>query len=218
LFEKHREKKAAEHYQHELEQWQEQVNSTAELLHLAQTYNGDTAAQIILKPGEAVFATVTGVGLIEERSGGGQWQGRSRGVSVPVGSIGGHAVRYHVGATKGHYVPAEPVATAIDTGTAYLTSQRVIFQGARQTRECLYTKLIGYEHTSDGSTVFSVSNRQKPTVIHYGPKIAGWFDFRLELALAHNRGTLDRLIAQLQAQQQAATDRSRARPAEQTGR
>jgi hypothetical protein len=50
--------------------------------------------------------------------------------------------------------------------------------------------------------VFSVSNRQKPTVIHYGPKIAGWFDFRLELALAHNRGTLDQLIAQLQAQEQ----------------
>jgi hypothetical protein len=202
VFEKHREKKAAEHYQHELEQWEEHVNSTAQLLQLAQTYNGEPNAQIILKPGETVFATVTGAGLIEERSGGGHWEGRSSGVSVPIGSIGGHAVRYHVGATKGHYVRAEPVATAVDTGTVYVTNQRVIFQGARQTRECLYAKLIGYEHTSDGSTVFSVSNRQKPIVIHYGPKIAGWFDFRLELALAHNRGTLDQLIAQLQAQGQ----------------
>lgn len=92
-----------------------------------------------------------------------------------------------------------PTPTAIDTGTVFVTNQRVIFQGAKQTRECAFAKLIGFQHSDDGSTTFSVSNRQKPTTIHYGPSISGWFDFRLDLALAHFRGTVGDLVAQLQA-------------------
>lgn len=61
-------------------------------------------------------------------------------------------------------------------------------------------KLVGFEHTTDGSTIFSVSNRQKSTTVHYGPKVAGWFDFRLDLALAHYRGTLPQLVDQLRSQ------------------
>jgi hypothetical protein len=76
----------------------------------------------------------------------------------------------------------------------------VIFQGAKQTRECLFAKLIGFQHSDAlGSTTFSVSNRQKPTTIHYGPALSDSFDFRLDLALAHFRGTVAALVDQLQA-------------------
>jgi hypothetical protein len=83
----------------------------------------------------------------------------------------------------------------------HITSKRVIFQGVKQTRECAFAKLIGFQHSgADGSTTFSVSNRQKPTTIHYGPELSGAFGFRLDLALAHFRGTFDDLVRQLQAE------------------
>jgi hypothetical protein len=92
-----------------------------------------------------------------------------------------------------------PTPTSIDTGTVFVTNQRVIFQGGKQTRECVFAKLVGFEHDdSAGSTTFSVSNRQKPTTIHYGRDLSGSFDFRCDLALAHFRGTLDAFVAELQ--------------------
>ena len=153
----------------------------------------------MLKPGEMVFAGVAGASLVEERRGAGQWQGRSSGMSFPVGSLGGRSVRYRVGGTRGHYVQGAPTPTAIDTGTFYITNMRVIFQGTRQTRECLFSKLVGFQHDDKaGTTVFSVSNRQKPMTIHYGPEVSAWFDFRLDLALAHYRNELAAFVAQLQ--------------------
>jgi hypothetical protein len=48
-------------------------------------------------------------------------------------------------------VQGAPVPTAIDSGNAYITSQRVIFQGTKQTRECRFDKLVGFQHTGDGT-------------------------------------------------------------------
>jgi hypothetical protein len=86
----------------------------------------------------------------------------------------------------------------VDTGTVYITNKRVIFTGAKQTRECLFSKLIAFDHDdAEGSTTLSVSNRQKPTTIHYGAALSASFDFRLDLA--HFRGTVADLVKQLQA-------------------
>lgn len=148
MFEKHQAKKAAEEHQRQPATWQGQVESTGQLLATATGFAGEATTQIMLKRGEAVFASISGASLVEDRRGSGHWEGRSSGVSIPVGSIGGHAVRYHAGASKGHYVQAAPVATAIDTGTMFITNQRVIFQGGRQTRECLFAKLVGYQHAA----------------------------------------------------------------------
>ncbi len=205
MFEKYRAKRAAKQYNAQLAHWKEQRDASAALLALAQTYSGEASNGIMLKRGEAVFALITGAGLIEDRRGAGQWQGRSSGVSFPIGSIGGRSIRYRVGSSRGHFVQGAPVPTAIDLGTVYVTNQRVVFQGAKQTRECRFDKMVGFQHTADGSTIFSVSNRQKPTTVHYGPQVSGWFDFRLDLALAHYRGEVPALIAQLQ-QDLAALD------------
>lgn len=205
MFDEHRAKKAEKEYREALAQWQGRRDGYAEYLELAQSFSGSgsdsdsDSGDIMLAAGEAVFIKVTGASLVEDRRGSGHYEGGSTGVSIPAGSLGGHSVRYRVGANRGHYVQGEPTPTAIDTGTVYLTNKRVIFQGAKQTREGIFAKLIGFQHAdSEGSTTFSVSNRQTPTTVHYGPKLSGDFDFRLDLALAHFRGTASDLFTQLQ--------------------
>jgi hypothetical protein len=180
-----------------LEKWQAHRDACAELLHIVQTFRGTTASELALAPGEAVFYKVTGASLIEERKVKGHYEGRSQSVSIPIGL----GMRYRVGASKGHYVQAPPTPTAIDTGTIYITNKRVIFEGSKQTRECAFAKLIGFQHDDrGGSTTLSVSNRQKPTTLHYGPSLSGSFDFRLDLALAHFKGTVGQLVQQFQSE------------------
>jgi len=198
MFERRRERRAQAQYDEALAAWQRERDGQAAALSLAQTFQGEASSELLLHAGEAVFARVTNVGLVEERRGAGSWQGHSSGVSIPVGSLGGRSVRYRVGATKGHYVQGTPHPTAIDTGTVFITNQRMVFRGNAQTRECLYTKLLGYESSDDGSTTFSLSNRQKPVTIHYGPQLNGWVRLRLDLAVAHARDDVPALVARLQ--------------------
>ena len=198
MFEAHHAKTAAKEYEKALAEWTAERDGAAERLALA-NYQGEQSTDILLKPGEAVFATISVASLVEDRSGPGQWQGRSSGVSFPIGSVGGRSIRYRIGASRGHFVQGQPTPTAIDTGTLFVTDRRIVFQGLKQTRECLFDKLVGFRHTPDGSTVFSVSNRQKATTIHYGPALSDWFDFRLDLALAHHRGELPAFVAQLES-------------------
>jgi hypothetical protein len=200
LFRHHQEKKAYQEYQAKLATWQEQRDAYASLVTLAETYAGEPSAEIMLKPGEAVFAAVTNAALVEDRRGAGEWTGRSQGFSIPVASIGGRSIRYRIGSSRGHYQQGAPTPTAIDRGTAYITNRRIIFQGGKQTRECLFDKLVGFQHDdAAGETVFSVSNRQKPTCIQYGSGLSSWFDFRLDLAIAHYRSTVAAMTEGLKA-------------------
>ena len=101
--------------------------------------------------------------------------------------------------STGHYVQGTSAPAAIDRGTVYVTNQRVIFQGAKQTRECLWGKLISARNDDAiGRTAFAVSNRQKPLVLQYGPQTAPWFVFRLSLALAHYRHEVPVIVTQLE--------------------
>jgi hypothetical protein len=197
VFEGHKSKKAAQEYQAALTHWQESRDEYAHLLELAREFAGSPSSEILLGSTELLFYAVSGAALVEQRHEG-HYSGRSAGISVPLGSIGGRPVRYRVGASRGHYVQTTSTPTAVDTGTVYVTNKRVIFVGAKQTRECGFAKLIGFHHEDqDGATTFSVSNRQKPTTIHYGPELSASFDFRLDLALAHYKGTVADLVAQL---------------------
>ena len=211
MFERRRERKAAAQYQDALARWQRERDEQAAAVTLAQSYAGEPTTELVLRPGEAVFAKITNVGLIELRKGAGQWRGRSSGVSIPVGTLGGRTVRYRIGATRGHYVQGTPHPTAVDTGTLFITNQRLVFQGHSQTRECLFSKLVGYEHADDGSTTVSVSNRQRPVTIHYGPKLNGWVRLRLDLALAHFRHEVPALVDRLE-QGLATIDAEKPRP------
>ena len=199
MFEHHREQKALEHAQAALSQWQAQRDAQTELINLASTYTGQpTCDGLMLKSGESLYAAVTQASLVEERRGPGHFVAGSAGVSIPIGSIGGHSVRYRVGTSRGHYVSAPPAPTAIDTGTVHVTDQRIVFTGTNQTRECAYAKLLSTNFAADGTCTLAVSNRQKPTVIHYGSSVSGWFEFRVDLALAHYRGTVADFTSGLQ--------------------
>jgi Protein of unknown function (DUF2510) len=212
MSEARRARKAERVYESALAKWQTEHDGYAAMLETARTYEGEASSELLLKPGEHVYFTWTGASLIEDRAGPGHWAGHSQGVSIPIGSIGGRSVRYRVGASKGHYVQGTPSPTAIDTGTIHVTDQRVVFQGGKQTRECVFAKLIAVQHSADGSTTFSVSNRQKATVLHYGPTVAPAFEFRLDLALAHYRGTVDGLVHELESELQAVDARKPVEP------
>jgi hypothetical protein len=200
MFEKHRAEKEAKEYQEALARWTAERDGYAQMVEMAASFSGSAASELMLAKDEAVFYKVTGTALVEERRGAGHYEGHSAGISVPIGTVHGRSVRYRVGANRGHFVQGAPTPTAIDTGTVFITNKRVIFQGAKQTRECAFAKLIGFQHDDNaGSTTFSVSNRQKPTTIHYGPALSGSFDFRLDLALAHFKGTLAELVSQMKA-------------------
>jgi hypothetical protein len=55
---------------------------------------------------------------------------------------------------------------------------------------------VGFQHDdAAGTTVFCVWNRQKPMTFFYGPEMSGWFDFRLDLALAHYRDDVAGFVA-----------------------
>jgi hypothetical protein len=204
--------KSQRRFDAELAGWQSQRDAIAEELDLAEHFTGDSNSnQLILQRGEALFGFVTGASLVEDRSTGGRWEGRSGGFSFPIGSIGGRSIRYRTGRTRGHYVQGTPVPTAIDVGTLFITNKRTIFQGQKQTRECRFDKLVGVQHSPDGSTVFNVSNRQKATVISYGPELTGWVAFRLGLALAHYQGTVPAIVEQLRGEL-AELDRGRPAP------
>ena len=187
-----------------LASWQARRDAQAELLRLAREFRGATASGFICGPGEAVFAAVTGSALIEYRRQPGQYQGRSSSVSLRLGPVGTRS-----GASRGRYVQGPETATAIDTGTLYITNKRVVFQGSKQTRECRYDKTIGISRDDrHGTAVISVSNRQKPMMVRYGRKQAGAVATRMELALAHYRGQLPALVARLE-RELAAIDQTK---------
>lgn len=209
MFEHHREHRAAEAHAAALRDWQTRHDAYEALLDTARTFTGTATDGLLLAAGETLFLQVEDSQLVEERRGRGTYVGHSQGFSVPVARVGGRQIRYRVGASKGHYVQGDLAPTAIDTGTTYVTSTRVVFRGVNQTRECAYAKLLAVDHDPDaGTTTLSVSNRAKPTTIHYGPAGAATVDFRLDLALAHFRDTLDDLIAGLESDL-AAIDASR---------
>lgn len=188
IHEHHEQKRFEEAHAH----WQSTLEEVDALIAICDGASPSDSGGIVLKRAERIVATIQSCALIEDRRGPGQWQGRSSGFSVPVATIGGHSVRYHVGGSKGHYVQGTPTPTAIDTGDFVITNQRLLFVGRKQTREHLFSKIVSLQHDDQaGECVISVSNRQKPTTIHYGAQVAWavWMRISLAQALFADTGT-----------------------------
>ncbi|MBW4030700.1 MAG: hypothetical protein HIU57_08560 [Acidobacteria bacterium] len=210
MFEAHKEKKAAEAARAAAQQaqaertaamkeWTDQMTELQNLLAVATGERASDDTALMLKKGEVEVAGITNVGLIEERKGAGQWKGASQGVSFPIGHVAGRTVRYRVGQTRGHYVQGSPVATAVDTGTLTITNQRIVYQGSNKSAECAFPKLLGIQHGA-GALTIAVSNRQKPTVVHFGELLDDWVSNRLTIALALFNGDGDSVVSQLRTQ------------------
>jgi len=207
MFEGHKAKRAAEEQAAAVKAWSHEAAALQAQLDEARSFAGTTTnALIVLKRGEVCFASVRECALVEARRGAGQWEGRSRGVSIPVLRTPLGPVRYRVGSSRGHYEAGPEVLQPVDSGTMSITNARVVFAGQKTTRECLFSKLVSYEHYSD-ATSFSVSNRQKPTTIRYGVALGPEIHFRFELALAHFRDDVATLITQLESELTALQNR-----------
>ncbi len=151
---------------------------------------------LMLKPGERLAATVQDGGLFEPRQGAGHWEGRSAGVSVPTGVAG---IRVRLGKSAGTYVQGAETPTIIDTGNATVTTQRIVFQGEKYTREWDYSKLIGVIHYSDKpATAIQVSNRQKTSGIVYPGPSPEPLRLAMTVAIAIFNGETDETIKELQ--------------------
>lgn len=187
-----------------LVEWQAEDDRLARLVELARQFRGVTAneieggAPVALKPDERIYFVLNGAALIEPRSAGGHWEGRSQGVSIRV--PGTKSMRYRVGANKGRYVRDGERPTPIDEGTAVVTDKRLVFAGAKQAREWLWTKTIGLQHQDDAPwTAIPVSNRQKVSGIAYDDPHADEIRFRLDFAQAVATGATDAFVAELEA-------------------
>ena len=78
----------------------------------------------------------------------------SQGVSLRIA----RGVYYRVGASRPQRVTTEGL-TEIDAGTLYLTSKRVLFDGATKNSSIRLSNLIGYEVYSDGLKLEKGSGR-----------------------------------------------------------
>ncbi|THV42024.1 hypothetical protein [Glycomyces buryatensis] len=103
--------------------------------------------------------------------------------------------------SSGSYTPGPTQPTPIDTGTAMMSAERIVFRGTKATREWRFDKLVGFEHSYDSAwTALQVSNRQRTSGIGYGAVAADDFRMRLDLALAVWRGDREGYVAALKAQ------------------
>jgi len=191
-------KEAAE----ELAVWQAEVERLQWFLNRAQHAPGSTNAEdasipVALQPVEHALLVLQGVELIEPRRLPGHWGGGSTGFTFHVA----RRVDYRAGATAGHYVEGESVATPVDTGAVTITDRRVVFTGAREAREWDFHQALGFHHYDDPAwTAIPVSGRQRISGIRYPAEAAEGFRFALALGMARALGTSDTLIADLRAQ------------------
>jgi hypothetical protein len=193
MLEEFRARRAAGAYESKMRRWEERRRARQDQLGLALNYRGSASADILLTQGEALFYTLTGAGLVENRRKPGHYRGGSSGVSVGFGPV-----RTRVGSTRGRYTQGPVVPTVIDAGTAYVTNKRVVFRGGKQTRECRFQRLIGVSYEARSVTL-SLTNRQHPVELRTG-NVAADFAFYLQLALAHYRGTVPELVSRCRAE------------------
>jgi hypothetical protein len=175
-------KATLEKYNEDLAAWEAWSDELLLCLDLAREGGAtDGDSPLALKKGEELFMVAHGAALVEPRRLPGQWVGRSQGMSVRVMK----GVTYRVGANRGTYVQGGETPTAIDTGTISITNRRVVFQGAKQSREWLYSKLIGFQHDAEEPiTYLQVSNRQKTSGFMYDQASAQAVRLRLAIGLA----------------------------------
>lgn len=212
---------AQSRYNSALVQWEDESEHVENLLHAAthldELYRlaAESGFTVRLKNGEHVLLGLGGSGLIEPRSGGGSYQGGSRGVSFRVAK----GVRYRMGQHKGTFVANPEVLKVFDTdGNLYITTDRVLYTSPGRNREWAFPKLVDIYHSDSvsgstdwGATFIAVANRQKTSGFIYPMSHAGTVRDRLLLAMAVHDGTIEDLITGLK-QQQVELQRSRPTP------
>lgn len=199
---------ATEDYQLDYEMWAEETAKLEEMLAIVRDCAAGRARDhftdssdygYMLEADEFAVAHVTGALYLENVKAPSRYSGGYGGVSFPIFG----RVRVNTGRTGGRIIPGEESITPTDNGNALITNQRVMFVGAKRTHEWDFSKMVSISHAPAGYTVFAMKGRGKPAGIGYGKEPAPEVQFRLELASAMARGTLDRYMAELEAERVA---------------
>ena len=212
LFDGIAKRKAQKQYDHDmvihngdLADWEDADERIDEMLVIVRDcVNGKVREQFLdsnsygfmLENDEFPVAFITGTGLLTVVRGPGRYEGGYGGVSFPIFG----RVRGHVGGQRGTYVQGKESMTYTDSGETMITNVRVMFRGDVRTEEWKFSKMMGMEHSPDGITTISMSTKSKPAALGYGSEHAAEVQFRFEIAAAIARGTLPRLLAQLEAE------------------
>jgi Short C-terminal domain len=115
---------------------------------------------LLLSGSEAVYAEAP-ARLLKEVSVR-EWQGGSRGISVPVGHIGHSSIRYRVGATRGHSAVVGTRTIPADSGTLYVTAARLLFKGMHTTVDAPFARLAGIDPYRDAIGIHLTTRQSVP--------------------------------------------------------
>jgi hypothetical protein len=118
----------------------------------------ETASTLLLQADEVAYCEVPAQLLKEVTDR--EFQGGSRGVSVPLG----HGIRYRTGSVRGHMVTVGSHLESADSGMLTVTDKRVVYHGARKNLEFAFKKLTTLFAYSDAVTL-GVSNRQNTSTL-----------------------------------------------------
>jgi hypothetical protein len=80
------------------------------------------------------------------------------GFSFPLG----HGVRFRTGGARGHSVVVGTKLEVADNGYLTVTSQRVVFAGARKSIEIPFAKLLSVDVFSDGIALHAANRQNTP--------------------------------------------------------
>lgn len=209
FWERHRRRAAAQAAQRAAEArrvadatWQSERAQLVDMIRDAEHFNGVTHAEepdltVQLTKDERVLGVLQGCALVEPRRAPGHYAGGYQGFSFKIAK----GVRYHVGGSRGTFVPGDEQPTVIDQGVITITTRRVIFQGAKQAREWSFARLLGIQHDPARPwTAISVSNRQRVSGFLYDHDHTEDIRFRLALALAIFNDDRAALVADLKRQ------------------
>lgn len=150
----------------------------------------------MLKDGEFAIAHLADAGFIETVRAPTSYSGGYGGVSFPIFG----RVRLNTGRMRGTATRGEESISMTDRGNTLITNRRIMFAGAKRSREWRFDKMISTSHLPGGITIFAM-NTGKPSGIGYGEGPAPEVQFRIELAAAMALGALERYENELVAEQ-----------------
>ena len=160
-------------------------SQAAYLAELARNFPLEDTSPLTMKPGETFVGEVPGVALVETRTG----------ARVSKRSLGALTFRVAPGVYAtgggGQSVSAPPPEqmTVIDQGQAVFTDKRVVFVGAKHSREWDFSRMLGATPFQSGGVLMAVSNRQKMSgMVPLGPQgLMPWVAFQIA-QLVHDKG------------------------------
>lgn len=150
----------------------------------------------MLKDGEFAIAHMADAAFIETVRAPTTYSGGYGGVSFPIFG----RVRLNTGRMKGRATRGEESISMTDRGSTLITNRRVMFAGAKRSKEWRFDKMLNTSHLPGGITIFAMSTG-KPSGIGYGEGPAPEVQFRIELAAAMALGSLERYESELVAEQ-----------------